>query len=159
MLREKQGGTSVGERSEWSDRIAIMDLLDVYAESVDRRRFEQLEDVFTEDVEFDYGPDWHIVGRKEAIERIADSLKHCGPTQHLVGNYRIQLDGDTATSRIYTRAYHVGIGAAAGKSYEMGGHLRDAYVFADGVWRMSRRVGRMIFEAGSHDVLNPAGAA
>jgi hypothetical protein len=88
-----------------------MAVLDAYAEFVDRRKFDQLEELFTEDIEFDYGPDWHISDRKEAIARIAESLKHCGPTQHLVGNYRIQLDGDRATSRTYIRAFHVGIGA------------------------------------------------
>ena len=146
----------MGDRSEWRDRVAIMDLLDVYAEAVDRRRFDMLEEVFTEDVAFDYGPDWNLVGRAEAIARIAEALKHCGPTQHLVGNYRIRVDGETATSRVYIRAFHVGIGAAAGKSYEMGGHLRDAYVRVDGVWRLSRRVGRMIFETGSRAVLDPS---
>jgi hypothetical protein len=149
----------VSERNEWSDRTAIMGVLDAYAEAVDRRRFEELEALFTEGIEFDYGPDWHIFGRKEAIQRIADSLAHCGPTQHLVGNYRIELDGDRARSRTYVRAFHVGIGAAEGKTYEMGGHCRDEFTFDDGLWRMSRRVGRMIFEVGSHDVLAPGGGA
>jgi len=144
--------------SEWADRVAIMDVLDAYAQAVDRRQWKDLEDVFSEDVAFDYGPDWDIVGRELAIERIAQSLTHCGPTQHLVGNYRIELDGDTARCRTYVRAYHVGIGTAAGKFYEMGGHCRDEFARIDGVWRMTRRVGRMIFEAGSLDVLAPPAA-
>lgn len=144
---------------EWSDRIAIIAVLDAYAEAVDRRRFEDLEEVFAEDIEFDYGPDWQVVGRKLAIERIAASLAHCGPTQHLQGNYRVEVDGDQARSRTYVRAFHVGIGAARGKTYEMGGHCRDAFARIDGAWRMTRRVGRMIFEAGTTEVLAPGGGA
>ena len=151
--------TKRAEKEGWRDRVAILAILDGYAEAVDRRRFDDLEELFTEDIEFDYGPDWHTVGRKQAIARIADSLAHCGPTQHLLGNYRVEIDGDEATSRVYVRAFHVGIGAAEGLSYEMAGHCRDAFTCIDGVWRMSRRVGRMIFETGSRDVLAPGGAA
>jgi hypothetical protein len=147
------------ERNEWRDRVAVIDILDAYAEAIDRRRFSDLETLFTEDIAFDYGPDWQIVGRREAIDRIADSLAHCGRTQHLLGNYRVKLDGDVATSGCYMRAFHVGIGVAEGKTYEMAGHCRDAFVCHDGVWKMSSRVGRMIFETGSRQVLNPAANA
>jgi hypothetical protein len=147
------------ERNEWRDRIAVIDVLDAYAEAIDRRRFADLKELFTEDIEFDYGPDWKIFGRQEAIDRIADSLATCGRTQHLLGNYRVKLDGDQASSGCYMRAFHVGIGAAAGMTYEMAGHCRDAFVYRDGLWKMSRRVGRMIFETGAPEVLAPQTAA
>ncbi|MCY1561638.1 SnoaL-like domain protein [compost metagenome] len=33
-------------------------------------------------------------------------LDSCGPTQHLIGSIRIQIDGDTARSSCYVQAIH-----------------------------------------------------
>lgn len=143
-------------RSEWRDHLAIIEILNAYAEAIDRRRFEDLKLLFSERVEFDYGPGWEIVGRQEAIDQIANSLVHCGRTQHLLGNYRVELAGNVATSACYMRAFHVGIGAAEGQTYEMAGHCRDVFANRDGRWEMTRRVGRMMFETGSRAVLDPS---
>ena len=151
--------SNLDDAKGWQDRVAITRLIDAYAEAVDRRQFENLDTIFAEDIEFDYGPGWQLTGRKEAADRIAESLSECGPTQHFIGNYRIEVDGDRATARSYTRAFHVGIGAAKGLTYEMGGHTRDEFSRIDGEWRMTRRVGRMIFETGSTDVLAPSSMA
>jgi hypothetical protein len=140
--------------SHRDDRVEIVGVLDGYAECLDRRDWAALDRVFAEDLEFDFG-EWRATSRVQAVAAIRSYLDGCGPTQHLLGNYRIEIDGDRATSRVYVRAFHLGIGAAAGKTYEMGGEYRDRLERRGGRWRSVARVGEMFWELGSRDVLGP----
>ena len=142
--------------SDASDaRWEIAGILDGYAEALDRRKWELLDEVFAPALEFDFG-EWVAHSRDEAVQTIRGYLDGCGPTQHLLGNYRIAVDGDTARSRVYVRAFHVGVGAAEGKTYEMGGEYRDELRRTPSGWRSFRREGEVFWEMGSRDVLGPA---
>jgi len=143
--------------SEDSDRLAILALLDRYAEALDSRRWELLEEVFDPEVVFDFGPAWQTVGLDQALARIRSALDVCAATQHLQSNYRIEIDGGRARSRVYVRAFHLGAGSAAGRHYEMGGEYRDELRRGADGWRSVRRVGRMHFELGDPAVLAPKG--
>jgi len=144
--------------SEAEDRLAIVALLDRYAQALDTRRWELLDEVFDPEVVFDFGPDWQTRGRGEAVARIRASLNACGPTQHLQGNHRVEIDGDRARSRVYVRAFHAAADPgerAAGRFYEMAGEYRDELRRGPEGWRSLRRVGRMRFEVGDREVLAP----
>ena len=132
-------------------------MLDRYADALDTRRWELLSEVFVPEVEFDFG-EWTVASREEAVAIIRSYLEDCGPTQHLLGNYRIDVNGDAARSRVYVRAFHVGIGEATGKTYEMGGEYRDELRRTPEGWRSHRREGVVFWEVGSRDVLGPAGS-
>ena len=139
---------------EVSDRIAIIDVLNRYAQALDKRQWSLLDTVFTPDVEFDFGA-WQAESREDAVKAIRSYLDDCGPTQHLLGNYWVKVEGDEAESRVYVRAFHVGIGAASGKTYEMGGEYHDLLRRTPDGWRSAKRNARVIYEAGSYDVLGP----
>jgi len=143
--------------SEETDRLAILALLDRYPEALDSRRWELLEEVFDPGVVFDFGPDWQTQGLGAAVARIRAALEPCASTQHLQGNYRIEIDGDRARSRVYVRAFHLGAGSTAGRHYEMGGEYRDELRRGEEGWRSIRRVGRMHFQWGDPAVLAPSG--
>jgi len=133
-------------------RWEISGLLDAYAEALDRREWKILDEVFAPELEFDFG-EWSARSRGEAVQTIRTYLDVCGPTQHLLGNYRIDVSGETARSRVYVRAFHLGVGAAEGKTYEMGGEYRDELRLGEEGWRSFRRVGEVFWEIGSRDVL------
>ena len=135
-----------------ADHRNIVRVLDRYAEALDSRRWELLSEVFVPELEFDFG-EWTAASREEAVAAIRTYLDGCGPTQHLLGNYRIDINGDAARSRVYVRAFHVGIGAARGKTYEMGGEYRDELRRTSEGWRSYRREGVVFWELGSRDVL------
>ena len=139
------------------DHRNIVRVLDRYAEALDTRRWELLSEVFVPDLEFDFG-EWTATSREEAVAAIRTYLDDCGPSQHLLGNYRIDVKGDAARSRVYVRAFHVGIGAASGKTYEMGGEYRDELRRTPEGWRSHRREGVVFWEVGSRDVLGGGGA-
>ncbi len=136
------------------DRFAIIATLDRYAECLDRRDWPGLADVFTEDVEIDW-VEWQQKGLAAATASIRSYLDGCGPSQHLLGNYRIELAGDQATSRHYCRVMHMGKGDQAGKTYESWIEYADELVRTQDGWRSRRRVCRAMMEYGDRSVLGP----
>ena len=136
------------------DRFAIIATLDRYAECLDRRDWPGLADVFTEDVEIDW-VEWQQRGLDAATTSIRSYLDGCGPSQHLLGNYRIELAGDHATSRHYCRVMHMGKGLQAGKTYESWIEYADELVRTNEGWRSRRRVCRAMMEQGDRAVLGP----
>jgi 3-phenylpropionate/cinnamic acid dioxygenase small subunit len=145
-----------GER-EVADRLAIVDLLTRYATALDHRDWGLLDSFFTEDAEGHFGGPV-LVGCEALRRMIRGHLDGCGPTQHLLGNFRIELAGDRAQSVCSVRAFHAGVGAAAGLTYEIFGEYRDALVRLPQGWRVAKRAMRVSQEIGSRDVLGPAGA-
>jgi hypothetical protein len=83
-------------------------------------------------------------------------LDACGPTQHLLGNFVVELAGDAARSTCSVRAFHAGVGAAAGRTYEVLAEYRDALERRPEGWRVARRTMRVSQEIGSREVLGPA---
>lgn len=141
--------------SDADDRFAIIAVLDRYAECVDTRDWPGLADVFTDDVDFDFGV-WQASTLDGARENIRGFLDGCGPTQHMLGNYRVTIDGDRAQSRCYCRAMHVGKGAHAGKTYEVWIEYADGLVRTADGWRSAKRVATASIQQGNPSLLGPA---
>jgi len=140
--------------SDADDRFAIIATLDRYSECLDTRDWPRLAEVFTVDVDMDFG-DWHQQGLERVTATIRSYLDGCGPSQHLLGNYRIELDGDRAASRCYCRVMHMGRGEHAGKTYEAWIEYADELVRTPQGWRSRRRVGRAQMHQGDPSLLGP----
>lgn len=136
------------------DRFEIIAVLDCYAECLDTRDWNGLAEVFTGDVDMDFGA-WNKVGRDAVVATIRSYLDGCGPTQHLLGNYRIVLDGDRASSRCYCRAMHFGKGQHEGKTYEAWIEYSDEFVRTSAGWRSGKRIGRTQMQRGDPSLLAP----
>ena len=141
--------------SRADDYAAILATLARYSTAMDTRDWRLLDDVFTEDLVYDAG-EWTTHSRVEYVARLRPYLDGCGPTQHLLGNHRIDLDGDQAHSAIYVRAFHVGTRELSKTTYEMFGEYRDVLVRTDAGWRSRHRTLRLQYELGSREVLRPA---
>jgi hypothetical protein len=140
--------------SDADDRFAIIATLDRYSECLDRRDWARLSEVFTEDVDMDFEA-WHEQGLAKVTATIRSYLDGCGPSQHLLGNYRIELDGDQASSRCYCRVMHMGRGAHEGKTFESWIEYADDLVRTDAGWRSRRRVARAQMQQGDPSLLGP----
>jgi len=136
-------------------RSEILAVIDRYATALDRRDWELLDQVFSEDLTFDAG-EWVMKTRVDYVRTVRGYLDGCGPTQHLLGNYRIQLQESGATSQCYVRAFHRGLGELADTTYEMGGEYRDELQRTAQGWRIHHRILEVRFEMGSRDVLRGA---
>jgi len=136
------------------DRFSIIAVLDRYAECLDTRDWAGLADVFTEDVDVDFGV-WRARDLDGVRSNIRSFLDGCGPSQHLLGNYRISLTGDSATSWCYCRVMHFGKGDAEGKTFESWIEYRDELVRIPRGWRSRKRSAVVMMTQGDSSVLGP----
>jgi hypothetical protein len=136
------------------DRFAIIAALDRYAECLDTRDWPGLSDVFTQDVDMDFAV-WHATSLDAVRDNIRAFLGGCGPSQHLLGNYRIELDRDAATSRCYCHVMHFGKGEHEGKTIEYRIEYSDVFVRTKRGWRSHKRVARVQMNQGDASLLGP----
>lgn len=127
--------------SHWVERLAIQETLTRYAHALDSRQPELLQQVFTADADIDYSAcggahgsvgEWH--------EWLVGAMSHFESWQHLLSNFVIELDGDTAQS--LTRCYNPLQGRNEdGTRYvnHVGCHYRDQLVRTADGWRICKR--------------------
>ena len=134
-----------------NDRDQIVDALAEVAAALDDRDWGILRARFTTDTHA-YG----VHGQDALVEQLQAHLGGVGPTQHLLGNHRVTVNGDSARSLTYGRIHHVGAGPMAGLSYECMGEYDDDWVRTDAGWRISRRWFEIRIAIGDLAVLRPA---
>ena len=137
------------------DRFAVIETLDRYAVALDTRDWSLLDRVFTPDATGDFAA-VRCASREEIRKLIQRMLGGCGPTQHMLGVYRIEISGDEATSTCAIRAHHVGRGAEAQLEFECFGEYRDRLVRTPEGWRIRERAMRVTHETGTRAILKPA---
>lgn len=133
------------------DRTHIVERLAEFAAAIDARDWETIRNSFVTD---GYGYGAH--GAKAIVSRMQEHLGGCGPTQHLLGNHRVRLDGDRARSLTYARVYHVGAGPMTGSFFECLGEYDDHWVRAAEGWLLTSRHFEMRITLGDPAVLRPA---
>lgn len=125
------------------DKHAIEQVYIRYCELIDRKQFDDLTDVFSEDSVGEYKAYNNVThGVGEIIAAMHMNLgagSNCGATHHNVGNFRIAIDGDRATSKVHYYAVHRGIGSAEGALYSMWGQYTDTLLRTTAGWRVKHR--------------------
>ena len=136
------------------DRFEIIGVLDRYAECLDTRDWEGLSDVFTEDVSIDFVA-WQASSLNEVRTAISSYLDGCGPSMHLLGNYRITIDGNRASSKCYCNVMHQGKGEHEGKYFENWIEYADQLIRTAEGWRSYSRIATPRMAAGDISLLGP----
>ena len=86
--------------AEISDRLEIQQLTVDYSTAIDTRRFDDLDAVFTQDAYIDYTALGGIEGRYPEVKAwLAEVLPNFPMYAHMLGNFSVRIDGDTAASR------------------------------------------------------------
>ena len=86
--------------AEISDRMEIQQLLVDYSTANDQRRFDDLDAVFTPDAYIDYTALGGIECRYPEVKALlAEVLPNFPMYYHMLGNFSVRVDGDTASSR------------------------------------------------------------
>ena len=96
------------EPQHFSDHLEIQSVLNLYASAIDKRHWSQLEQVFTPDAVANFIGIGQFEGRQAITDLISSVLCQCAATQHLLGNYEIQVNGDEAHTTCYLSAMHAG---------------------------------------------------
>jgi len=132
-------------------RLEIMEALADLAASFDHRDWEQSRALMCDDVEA-YG----FAGVDAVInDNLRAHLGGCGPSQHLLGNHRIVIDGDDASSVTYARVFHQGAGDRSKLSFECFGEYHDTWKRFDTGWRLASRRFEVAIVLGDFEVLQP----
>ena len=85
---------------EISDRFEIQQLLIDYSTAIDKRRFDDLDLVFTPDAYIDYRAMGGIDGQFPEVKAwLAQVLPNFPAYAHMLGHFDVRIDGDTASSR------------------------------------------------------------
>lgn len=118
---------------------------------LDHRAWERVGEVLAPDA-VAYGQR----GRQAVIdESFRRHLGGCGPSQHLLSNHVVDVDGDRATSRCYARVYHQGAGDRADRAWECMGEYHDGWARTPDGWRMVAREFEVRIAHGDFEVLQP----
>lgn len=128
-----------------------------YATACDTRDWQLFERVFHPQVIANYNDEFKQEGRPEVVGLIKSMLGVCGPTQHLLGNFHTEVNGDQADCRCYVRAAHVGA-PGSGKEdlyYEIWAEYRSQLGRFDNQWLITRHELWLFHETGSREVLQP----
>jgi ketosteroid isomerase-like protein len=106
---------SIEQQVQWLvDRALISDLLHSFARALDTKDFAAYVDNYTEDGTIELPQPSSTTGgkllmrRDEMLAKVPHSLAKYSATHHLSSNHQITINGDTASSRSYLQAVHVG---------------------------------------------------
>lgn len=128
---------------ELSDRLEIQDLVFHYADLIDRKAFDELTEVFTEDAHIDYSAFGGGVGGREETIAFLHAALDAGlfpHTQHLNANVQVRLDGDTASGRVMCfNPMEVTLPDGGSQVFFLGLWYLDAYRRTVHGWRICRR--------------------
>jgi ketosteroid isomerase-like protein len=126
---------------ELSDRFEIQDLLVTYADAIDRRDWDALDDVFTANAVIDYTAVGGIRGTLADIKAfLAEGMAWFTSFQHLTANAKVTIDGDTATGRAICHN-PMTLTGPDGEPHTMfiGIWYVDRYVRTEAGWRIAER--------------------
>ncbi|WP_062271036.1 nuclear transport factor 2 family protein [Endozoicomonas arenosclerae] len=116
---------------------ALYELMCRYCSAVDRKSFDHLASLYTEDAWHDHGP--MFAGNPSDFIAFLKSSNVNMTTQHLIGNHLYHIDGDRAQGEIYSTNTHVFHFEESDWEYVAGGRYLDEYRLEDGVWRITNR--------------------
>ena len=134
------------------DERDLIDLTIAYCWALDRRRYDDLAQVFTPDATGDYGL-VQVRGIDEFKALVARSLDPLDLSQHIVGSHQVSVDGDTASVRCHLHAQHTKRGTEGGDNYVIGGFYEDDAVRTVDGWRIAHRKLTMTWSEGNRAVI------
>jgi hypothetical protein len=136
--------------AEISDRLEIQQLVVDYSTAIDTRHFDDLDAVFTPDAYIDYTALGGIEGRYPEVKAwLAEVLPNFPMYAHMLGNFSVRIEGDTAASRtICFNPMVLPVAAEEGKAQIMfcGLWYDDEFLRTAAGWRMTRRVETKCFQ-------------
>jgi hypothetical protein len=111
--------TVLDQTSALGDRLAIIDLINAYVDATDAKRWDLLEDFYTEDAVVWLTPEKSRTGRSAIVGYTRQMLGTDEiVTYHHVASFTPVIDGDKAEAKVRIRAMHNGVGPRAGRFWE-----------------------------------------
>jgi hypothetical protein len=132
-------------QDQWSDRIALHDLVMRYCRGCDRRDFALVRTLYHDDAVDDHGAMFRG-SPDEFVAWLPKITSHWQLTRHAISNSLFVIDGDHAEGEHYVEAWHRTFGPDAKQFIALGRYL-DRYERRDGMWKFTYR--SLVFDHGS----------
>ena len=129
-------------REDLADRLEITDLLSRYTIAIDDKDWDALDTVFTADAVIDYTSSGGVRGAYPEVKAwLQKALAPFTMTQHLLGNSRIEIEGDEGRSRTYF-FNPMGVPKDGGglHLFYVGGYYHDRLARTADGWRIVERI-------------------
>mgnify|MGYP001158188441 FL=1 len=137
----------------------IRELQDAYSLAMDHGEFRYFNDIFTEDIQANYG----IAGTGSGLESLKticrEALEPLDTVQHINGNHWARIDSQSAEAGCYFRVHMTRENAVGGEHFEMGGKYTDQLTLTENGWRISKRKIDIIWNSGNPEVRFPSTAS
>jgi len=120
------------------DGCAVVEVLVRYATAIDTRDWDLLRSCFTDDVAADYGASGRWTDREGIVAFMEGAHAGFGPTNHMLTNFTVRIDGDRARARC---SVHAVLAFAADPTawIDTVGHYEDELVRTSDGWRIAVR--------------------
>jgi len=129
-----------------ADRVEIMEVLSRYAQFVDERAWDRLDEIFVPGAVVDFSNNG---GRRDTYPAITsylqESLSIFAAIQHYQTNFAVDVDGDSATCRNYVFTQMVSIVDGADQLLMDGGFYDSTLVRTTEGWRLKEYVASLVW--------------
>ena len=96
------------------DKLMIAETIYLYAIGIDTKDFDLYGSIFADQVNIDFSsyegssvPETTVLTRDQWVSRVRPLFTGLAATQHSMTNPVVNIDGDTASCRMYMQAHHV----------------------------------------------------
>jgi hypothetical protein len=145
-----------------TEELAVAEACSSMGWFADRREWDRLEMLFTDQVRVDYtslaGGEPVLIDRCELASSWSRTLGALSATQHLIAGQIVRVDGDSATSEANFQATHLGFLDGHNSMWTLGGHYRFELSRLLGEWRIAAVTMTAVWETGDRALLGADGA-
>lgn len=135
-----------------SGRNDIIQLINLYGFAVDTQRWDLFDQVFTDNVDADFGGSAHWQGLEQWQGDFAAFHAPFDATQHVMTNHQVRVQGESAHSFTYGQWRLVRHAAEGSPLWDGSGWYDDEWVKTRDGWRCRKRVCRVIWSTGNDRV-------
>ena len=124
------------------DRMEIIDTLNRYATSVDTRNWDLFLTCYTDEMVADMVSvgfqEPLTMQSKDFVQIIRQAVQPFDSTQHLLSNFVIDVDGDSATCVCYLQAMHFSEDDTGAHALVIGGYYSNHLIRTPAGWRIDK---------------------
>lgn len=129
-----------------------------YAGAIDAKDYAAIGTCFTEDALASYSSfSEPLEGREAILAHMRKALEPLATTQHIFGNFIVDVDGDEARASCAIIAQHLGSGDASENYYLSGGQYSLRLQKPDGEWKIAWASAREVWSIGDRSLLPQTG--
>ena len=143
-------------------KLEVIDTVNRFFLAVDTRDYPAARALLTDDVDFDYSRMFGATMPNTAdqmIEKVRANHAGLQGIQHLISNYIVEIDGDTAHCRSNYIAHHWFPNPQGDSTWAVGGRYQHRLLHTGGLWKLHGGVIEVAWTKGNRAIFDLARAS